>query len=128
LKPIIDSSLDEIDTGRVGGFSDQDIMKRYPEIWRAYQKESDDFRWPGGETGAETQARVLHFLARRGTGDTGKSAVAHDGIIRLLVCHVLAIPVFRRFSIRLDTAGIVEIYMEEGSNKWVLVRMNQVLK
>jgi broad specificity phosphatase PhoE len=50
---------------------------------------------------------------------------AHEGILRILVCTVLGLPVYGRFLLRIDTAGITEVEWDAGRSRWRLIRVNQ---
>ncbi len=39
--------------------------------------------------------------------------------------HILEMPVYRRFTFRLNTAGVTEIEWHPARRKWVLIRYNQ---
>jgi len=127
LAPVPDPRLNEIDIGLIEGMPDEEVRARYPEAWGAYVRRSADFRFPGGETGAEAEERIASFLEdmRRETGNI--VAVAHDGIIRVLMCHVLGIPVYRRFEFRCGTTHVCELELDEASGGWTVVRFNQRL-
>jgi probable phosphoglycerate mutase len=127
ITPIIDPRLNEINLGAVIGLTDVQVQKKYPDLWKAYQHRNVDFRWPGGETGAEAQSRIVGFLDEQANHPGDKLVVAHDGIIRLLLCHLLNIPVYRRFEFQVGTAGIMEIEWEKARQVWRIIRFNQEL-
>ncbi|HSV92813.1 MAG TPA: histidine phosphatase family protein, partial [Desulfobacterales bacterium] len=87
---------------------------------------SADFRWPGGETGTEALTRIAGYLREQEDRTGDLLVVAHDGIIRLFVCHVLGIPVWRRFGMKIDPAGITELAWDPRRRRWDLIRYNQV--
>jgi len=126
VTPVVDPRLDEIDIGRLDGLSDEEVRVRFPEAWRASEERSADFRWPGGETGAEALGRIAGFMREQEARTSDLLVVAHDGIIRLFVCHVLGIPVWRRFGMKIDHAGITELAWDPARRRWDLIRFNQV--
>jgi broad specificity phosphatase PhoE len=126
IVPLVDPRLDEIDIGIIEYLSDEEIQMQYPELWRALVDQDRDFRWPDGETGSDALARIAEFV------DEKKEAAAeyilvvtHDGLIRLLVCHVLGLPVYQRFNLKVDTASVTEIEWGETEGRWKLLRFNQ---
>jgi broad specificity phosphatase PhoE len=127
LKPIIDQRLNEIDNGVIEGLDDATIQVRYPEVWDAFQRRSADFRFPGGETGEEVRLRIASFLEEKRRQHQLEEIilVAHDGLIRLLVCHVLGLPVYARWKFHVDFCGMTEIATVTGSEEWKLIRFNQ---
>ena len=127
IEPVVDARLNEIDIGLLDGLSDDEVRIRFPEAWRASEDRSSDYRWPGGETGAEALERIAGFMREREEGGGNPLVVAHDGIIRLYVCRVLGIPVWRRFGMKIDPAGITELEWDAVRRSWDLIRYNQVI-
>jgi broad specificity phosphatase PhoE len=123
---VADPRLDEIDIGLLDGLTDDEVRVRFPEAWRASEERSADFRWPGGETGTEALERIAGYMREQEDRTGNLLVVAHDGIIRLFVCHVLGIPVWRRFGMKIDPAGITELAWDPSRRKWDLIRYNQV--
>lgn len=127
LTPVIDERLNEIDNGVIEGLSDAEVQERYPDVWRAYRRRSADFRFPEGETGEEVRQRIASFLdeKRRQHPDETIILVAHDGLIRLLACYILRLPVYDRWKFRVDFCGIMEIRSMPDDDGWSLIRFNQ---
>lgn len=128
LEPVVDERLNEIDNGLLDGMSDEHVMSRYPEVWQAYQAKSADFRFPGGETGAEARDRVaslLEELRRAGNGEA--ILICHEGLIRILTCYVLGLPVYDRWNFHVDYCGITEFVPGGGNREWKLIRFNQIV-
>lgn len=127
IEPVADPRLNEIDIGLLDGLSDDEVRLRFPEAWRASEERSSDHRWPGGENGAEALERIAGFMQEREGGGGNLLVVAHDGIIRLYVCRVLGIPVWQRFGMKIDPAGITELEWDAARRSWDLIRYNQVI-
>lgn len=124
IVPIMDDRLNEIDNGLLDGLSDQAIQQRYPDTWADYQARSSDFRFPEGETGAEALQRIVSVLEEKRTCDEDIILVTHEGLIRLLLCYVLGIPVYWRWNFHVDTCGIMEIEYQPTFDTWKLIRFN----
>lgn len=129
LMPIIDERLNEIDNGCIEGLSDEEIQKKYPEVWIGFHERSADFRFPGGETGKEAQRRIVEFLKEKQQDHDNQNVVfvSHDGLMRLLVCHIMNLPVYRRWDFHIETCGIMEINYQPDYKTWKLIRFNQKL-
>ncbi len=125
IDPEEDSRLNEIDIGDVELLSDEEVSRRYPEFWDHYQSRNADFRFPGGETGEEALSRAVAFLSDARSGRRDTLAFTHDGLIRLLCCHVLGLPVYQRFRLRVETCGIMELDWPDENDSPILVRFNQ---
>jgi broad specificity phosphatase PhoE len=128
LTPIVDARLNEIDNGRLDGMTDEQIQQTYPDVWRAFLSRSADFRFPAGETGAEAQQRIVEFLEekRRQHHNENIILVSHEGLIRLLTCAILDLPVYKRWNFHYDFCGITEITYQPEYAIWKLIRFNQV--
>lgn len=53
--------------------------------------------------------------------------VSHDGLIRLLACHLLGLPVYKRWSFQVDFCGLMEVSWQPDLASWKLVRFNQTV-
>jgi len=128
ITPVVDGRLNEIDNGAVGDMMESEFEQAYPEVWLAYMAHRADFRYPGGETGAEAQARIQDFLDDKRLQHRGTDIllVSHDGLIRLMLCAVLGLPVYRRGDFRVDLCGLTELSFDNDRNRWQLLRFNQV--
>jgi broad specificity phosphatase PhoE len=129
LTPIVDERLNEIDNGRIDGLTDEEIQQKYPQVWTSFHKRSADFRFPEGETGAEAHKRIVDFLEekRQQTKSGNIILVSHDGLIRLLMCYIMNIPVYKRWNFQVDTCGIMEICYQPDFEAWKLIRFNQIV-
>ncbi len=128
LTPVVDERLNEIDNGRLDGMTDEQVQQAYPEVWQAFIARSADFRFPEGETGEEAQQRLVAFLEEKRQQHESENilVVCHEGLIRLLVCTILDLPVYKRWNFHVDFCGIMEIKYEPVYNIWKLIRFNQV--
>jgi broad specificity phosphatase PhoE len=126
ISPIIDSRLNEIDNGLIEGMSKQMLQQHYPDVWNAFQERDRDFQFPEGESGEEAQKRIDSFFKDKQASNEDLILVSHDGLIRLLMCSILEIPVYRRWDFQVDTCGIMEIGYQAAFKKWKLIRFNYV--
>jgi broad specificity phosphatase PhoE len=127
ISPVIDERLNEIDNGCIEGMSDKDIQQKYPEVWQGFHKRSADFRFPEGETGEEARLRIADFFEEKRQAHLGENivVVSHEGLIRLTACHILGLPVYRRWDFHVDFCGILEITYQPEYRSWKLIRFNQ---
>jgi broad specificity phosphatase PhoE len=127
LLPIMDERLNEIDNGLFDGLAREEIEQKFPEEWQAYRARKTDFRFPEGETGQEAQKRLVDFLNEKqeAHGDENTLIVCHDGLIRLLMCHVTDNPTTSRWNFYVDFCGITEINYQPDYGTWKLIRFNQ---
>lgn len=76
--------LQEIDCGILDGLPLHQVRCRFPDLWAANFRQSDEhFRWPGGESYREFRARCLKTIrVLTHTHPTGRIAVVtHAGLI-----------------------------------------------
>ena len=130
LTPTVDERLNEIDNGCIDGLADEEIQQKFPQVWNSSIERTADFRFPEGETGEEAQKRIVDFLEeKRQQYSSGNIIlVSHDGLIRLLMCYLMNIPVYKRWNFQLDTCGLMEICYQPDFEAWKLVRFNQIMR
>jgi broad specificity phosphatase PhoE len=126
LTPIIDIRLNEIDNGLFEGKSADELERAYPEIWQAFRQRKQDFRFPEGETGEEACCRIANVLEEKRIAHDLRAIilVSHEGLIRLLMCHILNIPVYH---FQVDFCGMMEIVYQPEYHHWKLLHFNQVI-
>ena len=86
LPLVVDPRLAETHRGDWETRRCAEIRREEPDTWRQYREHPERFRFPGGESLAEQQRRVLACL--RDCARDGRSAllVSHGGTIRLTRC------------------------------------------
>jgi len=89
LKVRIERGLLEVDVGNWTGH-ELKVARRQPE-WKAVQHYPSGFRFPGGESFVEMQARMLGALGRLTAAHPGQTivAVSHADTIKAAVAHAL---------------------------------------
>jgi broad specificity phosphatase PhoE len=78
----VDARLAESHRGSWEGRLVDDIAREEPELWAAWRRAGPRFRFPGGESLAEHQRRVLDALADVAAGPLPALVVCHGGTIR----------------------------------------------
>jgi broad specificity phosphatase PhoE len=87
LEPRVDPRLAETARGDWEGRRWDEIEREDPEGVAAWRRAGAAFRFPGGESLAEQQARVLAALDDvRAAGDGPALVVCHGGSIRVALC------------------------------------------
>ena len=85
--------LKEIAMGEWEGRSFAEIARRYPDHFQARASDAAYYKTPGGESYAECGQRVLKAFRAILTKTTGNVLiVGHAGTNRVLLCHVLGLP------------------------------------
>ena len=115
--------LREINLGAWDGISIRDLKARFPGEWDRRGEDVAGYRPPGGESFADMQARVVPaFLEIAGEAQSDVLVVAHAGVIRVIICHILDVPLSNLFRIGQDYAGLNKIKRQGDS--FLLVAMN----
>jgi broad specificity phosphatase PhoE len=88
LEPRPDDRLKEFDVGDWQGRFKDDVAREDPDGWAAFGAAGEDFRFPGGESLAEQQRRVIAALVDiTQRGDLPALVVCHRGVIRCALAH-----------------------------------------
>ena len=89
LRPMVDRRLAEGDRGALEGRRWIDVARDDPELYAAWRAAGESFRFPGGESLLEQDARVSAALAEiRETGRLPALVVCHGGSIRVALCRL----------------------------------------
>lgn len=97
----------EISVGEWEGCTFADIAQRFPDEFKARGADIANYRIPGGESFVECATRVVAAfdeMLEAANGDILLSG--HAGVNRLLLCHILGMPISNLFRIDQDYAGI----------------------
>jgi broad specificity phosphatase PhoE len=87
LRPTLDARLREGNRGRWEGHLMADIEREEPELYAAWRRGGAEFRFPGGESLAEHQQRVLAAVTDiHAAGPLPALVVCHGGSIRVMLC------------------------------------------
>lgn len=110
----LDARLMELGFGEWEGRTAEELMRDDPERLARFWRDPITHRPPGGESLAAFRERVVgaweQLLAER----AGKPllVVCHAGVIRMIVRHVLDMPLDRLFRIQVPSAGLTRIRVD----------------
>ncbi len=127
VTPVVDARLNEIHNGIIEQLTDEEIIARYPEFWRDFMSGATDVRFPEGETGEEVRARQADLLKDLIAQDEDCLLISHEGYIRLLLCHILGLAVYRRRLFHIDFCGITELLYDQEAGAWKVLRVNHTV-
>ena len=98
----------EINFGKVEGLTFNEIGQRYPELVKAWPTRDPSFCFPEGESITDLNRRVMRFLPRldKHAPEDSVLVVAHSGVLRLLLCHLLKIDICHWRQLRTDLASL----------------------
>ncbi len=87
LEVRVDARLREANRGRWEGRLFRDVAEDEPELFAAWMRAGEEWRFPGGESLLEQQQRVRACVEEiRGGGELPSLAVCHGGSIRVMLC------------------------------------------
>jgi alpha-ribazole phosphatase/probable phosphoglycerate mutase len=108
LKPIIINNLKERNFGVWEGMTFTEIKEKYPAEFEAWANNPVKYSPVGGESTIEVRDRVISALT--GILDNHKDEniglVAHGGVNRIMLCHLLGIPLDNIFRVEQDFAAV----------------------
>ncbi len=123
----VDRRVNEINNGEIRNMTDDEIAAKYPQLWSDFQSHARDSRFPGGESGEDAMARQNSFLNDIKHEEDDILVVSHDGFIRLLMCNILGLPVYKRYIFKTTMGGVSIISYDGGRGEWKTVRFNQLV-
>ncbi len=124
LSIIEDKRLNEIDTGLIELMSEEEIKEKYFNFWTDFNEKKKDCRFPGGENGEEVKTRQEGLLKDLVSRNEDCLLVSHDGFIRILMCNILGMPVYRRHLFKTVFCGITELNYDYYRREWNILNYN----
>ncbi len=117
------TDLQEIDFGRWGGQSFDQIRNSDPDLVEELTDDPADFTFPGGEKIADFWERIAAVAdVLEESEHSCPAVVSHGGVIRGLICHLLRIEPDNYLLFRIDYASISAVELHEGGG--VLAELN----
>ncbi|MFQ5716846.1 MAG: histidine phosphatase family protein [Nitrospinales bacterium] len=122
-EPISSSKFRELSVGKWEGLSVDEVNRKYPGEIQSRLANMVSSRVEGGETLHEMQARVLPAFREAAENHLNESIalVSHGGVNRVILCHVLGIPLKYIYRIQQDFAAINIVRLYKGTGMVELV-------
>lgn len=114
-----DERLMEIGFGDWEGLTREQISAQDPEALQRFYHDPIKHQPPGAETLVDFQTRVVAAWQALIAAAEGQQVlvVAHAGVMRMIIRHVLGMPLDRMFSLYVPNAGISRIRIDgQGAN------------
>jgi alpha-ribazole phosphatase len=103
----VSRDLRELNLGEWEGLPRGQVRAAHPDLWRARGEDMAGFRPPGGESFSELQTRAVSCIHRICAEEIERIlVVTHAGVIRVLICSILEIPISNLFRIHIDYASL----------------------
>jgi broad specificity phosphatase PhoE len=123
IKPVVFKDLRERNFGIWEGMTFDEIKEKYPEEFNAWANNPLKFSPMQGESTIEVKERALKVFSEiiEKHKEQCIAMVAHGGINRIILCHLLGIPLENIFRIEQDFAAvnIIEFYDEYPTVKLI---------
>jgi broad specificity phosphatase PhoE len=120
----LDERLRERDVGILQGLTDAEGRARHPDVFRELDSLRVDYAIPGGESAKDVRTRLASLVDDLLEGAEGAYAlaVAHGGVARGLLWHLLDVPFRASRWARCDNTSVSGFVCKHGA--WVLERWN----
>jgi len=108
LKPVIVPALRERYFGIWEGMSFDEIKEKYPEEFTAWAGNPLEFSPMEGESTMEVKDRVINAMNTIIQNHSGEriAIVSHGGVIRVILCYILGVPLENIFRFEQDYAAL----------------------
>ncbi len=120
----VDARLNEINIGALEMLEEADVARDYPEFWQAFLARDRDFTFPNGESGDVAGDRVYELFCALDPKQN-HILVAHDGLIRALICRVLGLPTWKRHLFHIELASVTFFEYNPQFKCWTMPGYNQ---
>ncbi len=113
----VDQRLREVDFGRGEGLTGSEMAEAFPTQRRDFVARPATSPLPGGESGVTAVGRAGRVLVELATSDDVALIVAHTTLGRLLLCHLLGLPLdeYRRLFPSVDNGTVTTFDLPAGA-------------
>jgi alpha-ribazole phosphatase len=117
------SGIREINLGQWDGLSFAEIAEKFPEAYQHRGSDLVNFRPPEGESFHDLAMRVLPWFIKIMTADCGEPVliVGHAGVNRVILCHILGMPLYNLFRFEQDYGAMNIIAVKNGIKKLLVM-------
>ena len=108
LKPVVIHGIRERSFGIWEGMSFDEIKEKYPEEFEAWAGNPLKYSPVEGESTIEVRDRVIRALDMilNNHNDEHIAIIAHGGVNRIILCHIMGIPLENIFRVEQDFAAV----------------------
>jgi alpha-ribazole phosphatase len=112
-----DKRLREVNYGAWEGLGLDEILAAWPDVWDARNRDPENIAPPQGESYADLWRRVepaWNEIVRSHGEDERIAIVAHNGTLRILLCHLLGMPFAHFKRIQTSNCGISHLEVKRA--------------
>lgn len=122
IAPVVRRELREISLGDWDGLTFEEVIRRYPEEFRDRGRDMVNFRPPDGESFCDCGERVLPAFEEIVRESEGNIVISgHAGVNRLILSHVMGLPMGNIFNISQDYGCLNIIFKGVSSYRVTLL-------
>ncbi len=109
--------LADLDFGTMAGRPWEEVRTREPTLYQDWRRGGSSFRFPGGESLADLQVRVVRFLGQVVPKHDGGTVfmVTHDAVVRCMASMALGRSVTLPSDLNIPPASVSEFEVSDGS-------------
>lgn len=114
--PIIKTNeIIETNHGRWEGLEKKFIEQKWPNVYQTWLNKPAEAEFPKGERFLDTNKRVIDWWNKTITTNFDLLIVTHDNVIRIIVSHILGLPLNNIWRLQLHPAAVTIIETEPGN-------------
>lgn len=122
VDPTVRSELREISLGDWEGLTFAEVINRYPAEFKQRGADIVNFSPHNGESFYDCSKRVIKAFEDIIMESTGNTVIAgHAGVNRLIICHVLGMPIENLFNISQDYGCLNIIFTGKSHSRLMLM-------
>lgn len=128
IEVIHDSNLRELNFGGFEGETMKNIEIVHPDLFQSLRLDSIHFKFPQGESMEEMHLRVskaIEDIVKQHPDET-VLIVAHAGVIRSIVAHLITGDIHKHWSFKIDHCSITVV--EAHQDFYILSKLNESIK
>lgn len=113
----LEKNIIETNHGLWEGEYKDEIAKKWPHIYKKWQKFPSQVKFPGGEHFLETQKRIITWWKEFIIQNEDTLVVSHDNIIRIIIARILNMKLNRIWKFHLQPTAITLVEINSGFPK-----------
>ncbi|HAW49804.1 TPA: hypothetical protein DCX16_02490 [bacterium] len=120
--PVVsDPRLIDIDYGEWQGMSEEDVKET--KLYSDWINRPETIRFPEGESLKDVEERTVSFFKEKIASHNLSIIVSHRVVIKILLLHIMSLPLSNFWGVRQDPCGITRVEFLEG--RYVIHSLNE---
>jgi broad specificity phosphatase PhoE len=120
------AALREVSYGAWEGLGEAEILRQWQQQWLQRVADPEKVGPPEGESYADLWRRLepiwdLFLKESEASGAKSNVLVAHNGTLRILLCHILGIPIANYRRLKISNCGLTRLEVSQTEGIWSFV-------